>query len=68
MLAVNYSAFRSNLKSYCDKVTDENETVIITRKADKNVVLISLEEYNELMSLLKKDGVSISKTEDSTLI
>ena len=68
MLAINYSAFRSNLKSYCDKVTDENETVIITRKADKNVVLISLEEYNELMSLLKKDGVSISKTEDSTLI
>ena len=68
MLAVNYSAFRSNLKSYCDKVTDENETVIITRKADKNVVLISLKEYNELMSLLKKDGVSISKTEDSTLI
>ena len=68
MLAVNYSAFRSNLKSYCDKVTDENETVIITRKADKNVVLISLEEYNKLMSLLKKDGVSISKTEDSTLI
>ena len=27
MLAVNYSTIRENLKSYCDKVTDNNETV-----------------------------------------
>ena len=48
MLAVNYSTIRSKLKDYCDKVTDENETVIVTRKDEKNVVLISLEEYNQL--------------------
>ena len=35
MLAVNYSTIRNNLKSYCDKATDENETVIVTRK-DEN--------------------------------
>ena len=46
MLAVNYSTIRENLKSYCDKVTDEQETVIVTRKGEKNVVLISLEEWN----------------------
>lgn len=48
MLAVNYSTIRGNLKSYCDKVTDDNETVIVTRKDEKNVVIISLEEWNAL--------------------
>jgi antitoxin YefM len=48
MLAVNYSAIRNNLKNYCDKVTDEYETVIVTRKDEKNVVIISLDEYNTL--------------------
>ena len=48
MLAVNYSTIRSKLKDYCDKVTDDYETVIVTRKDEKNVVLISLDEYNSL--------------------
>ena len=48
MIAVNYSTIRKNLKSYCDKVTDEHETVIVTRKDEKNVVIISLEEWNAL--------------------
>lgn len=48
MIAVNYSTIRENLKSYCDKVTDNRETVIVTRKGEKNVVLISLEEWNAL--------------------
>lgn len=48
MLAVNYSTIRENLKSYCDRVTDNNETVIVTRKDEKNVVIISLEEWNAL--------------------
>ena len=49
MLAVNYTTIRNNLKDYCDKVTDESETVIVTRKDEKNVVIISLEEYNALV-------------------
>ena len=53
MLAVNYSTIRSNLKDYFDKATDENETVIVTRKDEKNVVLISLEKYNELMRAVR---------------
>lgn len=32
MLAVNYSTLRNNLKDYCDKATDKNEIVIVTRK------------------------------------
>ena len=48
MLAVNYSTIRNNLKDYCDRVTDENETVIVTRKDEKNVVILSLDAYNSL--------------------
>ena len=49
MLAVNYSTIRGKLKEYCDKATDEHETVIVTRKDEKNVVLMSLEQYNTIM-------------------
>ena len=49
MLAVNYSTIRNNLKDYCDAATDKYETVIVTRKGEKNVVLMSLEQYNSLM-------------------
>jgi len=53
MLAVNYSTIRNKLKDYCDKVTDEHETVIVTRKDEKNVVILSLEEYNAVMKAAK---------------
>lgn len=53
MLAVNYSTLRDNLKSYCDKATDEDETVIVTRKNEKNVVLMSLEQYNSIMKAVR---------------
>ena len=56
MLAVNYSTIRSKLKDYCDKATDENETIIVTRKDEKNVVLISLEKYNEFIRSGKNDA------------
>lgn len=48
MLAVNYTTIRNNLKDYCDAATEQNETVIITRKNEKNVVLMSLEQYNQI--------------------
>ncbi len=53
MLAVNYSTIRKKLKEYCDRVTDDRETVIVTRKDEKNVVIISLEEYNAMMKAAK---------------
>ena len=49
MLAVNYTNLRENMKSYMDKVTDDFETMIITRKNNKNVVMLSEETYNNLM-------------------
>ena len=53
MIAANYSTIRKNLKSYCDRVTDNNETVIVTRKDEKNVVIISLDEWNALQKLAR---------------
>ena len=64
MLAVNYSTIRSNLKEYCDKATDENEAVIVTRKGEKNVVLISLEQYNEYLRM-EKNGKYLKKIDKS---
>ena len=49
MLEVNYSTLRNHLKDYCDKVSEDFETVIVTRKDEKNVVIISLEAYNNMM-------------------
>lgn len=49
MLAVNYTNLRDNMKKYMDKVTDDYETMIVTRKENKNVVMISEETYNNLM-------------------
>lgn len=49
MLAVNYTTLRDNMKSYMDKVTDDYETMIVTRKNNKNVVMLSEESYNNLM-------------------
>lgn len=53
MLAVNYSTIRNKLKTYCDEATDNNETIIVTRKEEKNVVILSLEKYNRLMKTVK---------------
>jgi antitoxin YefM len=53
MLAVNYSTIRNKLKDYCDRATDEDETVIVTRKNEKNVVIMSLERYNSIMKALR---------------
>lgn len=53
MIAVNYTNVRENLKTYCDKVNDDDETVIITRKDNRNVVLISQDEYNNMLENIK---------------
>ena len=49
MLAVNYTCLRDNMKRCMDQVTDDYETIIVTRKDNKNVVIISEEAYNNLM-------------------
>ncbi len=49
MVVVSYSTIRNKLKNYCDKASDNGETVIVTRKDEKNVVILSMDNYNELV-------------------
>lgn len=49
MLAVNYTTLRENMKTYMDKITDDYEIMIVTRKDNKNVVMLSEETYNNLI-------------------
>ena len=48
MDVVSYSDLRKNLKKYMDNVYTGHYPLIITRKNDENVVMLSLEEFNAL--------------------
>ncbi|MBI2259179.1 MAG: type II toxin-antitoxin system prevent-host-death family antitoxin [Flavobacteriia bacterium] len=48
MKVVNYTDLRLNLKHWLDLVVENVEELIITRKNKKDLVLISLDEYNTL--------------------
>lgn len=48
MNAVNYSDLRRNLKDRMDQVYQDHEPLIITRKDNENLVMISLDDYNSL--------------------
>ena len=50
MLTTTLSDFRKDIKRYLDEVTKSFETLIINRGKDSGVVIISLEEYNSLLS------------------
>jgi len=49
MFAVNYTTLRENMKNCLDRVSDNYETMIVTRKEKKNVVVISEDAYNNMM-------------------
>jgi antitoxin YefM len=42
------SDFRKDIKQYLDRVTENDETLIINRGKDIGVVIMSLDEYNSL--------------------
>jgi antitoxin YefM len=50
MLVTSVSDFRKDIKSYFDKVTKNFETLIINRGKDSGIVIMSLDEYNSLIS------------------
>ena len=49
MEVVNYSEFRKHLKENLDKACDNSEIIVVSRSQNKNVVVISLDEYNSWM-------------------
>ena len=48
VIATNSNEFRKNFKKYTDDVVDYQDTVIVTRPKNRNVVVISEDEYNSL--------------------
>ena len=48
MQAVLYSKLRQKLKHYLDIASDQHEPVIVTRGDEKNVVILSLDDYNSI--------------------
>lgn len=48
MQAVSFSEARKRLKFYFDNVFKNHDPLIITRKDNENLVVISLEDYNSL--------------------
>jgi antitoxin YefM len=46
MRVVNYSDFRNNLAENLNHVNDDGDIVVVSRPKGKNVVVMSLEEYN----------------------
>ena len=48
MKVVNYTDLRVNMKKWFDLVVDDVEELIIKRKNNQDLVLISLKEYNSL--------------------
>ena len=54
MFTIYYSEARKNLKQLCDQVAAKDETAIITRRDNEDVVLISMERYSRLMRLIEQ--------------
>jgi len=49
MQAITYSEARHALKNYMDEACSNHEPILITRRKGKNVVLLSLEDYESIM-------------------
>lgn len=45
---VNYSDLRKNLKDYLDAVHRDRQALVVTRRGDEHVVVISMDEYRSL--------------------
>ena len=48
MNAITYSHARQNLATIMDKICDEHEPIIITRKASHAVVMMSLDDFHSI--------------------
>ncbi|HEX8462037.1 MAG TPA: type II toxin-antitoxin system prevent-host-death family antitoxin [Segetibacter sp.] len=52
MEVLNYTEFRKNLAKNLNKVNEDAEIVVVSRSKGKNVVVMSLEEYNSINETL----------------
>ena len=48
MRVVNYSDLRKNLKGYLDAVYQDRQPLVVTRRNNEHVVMISIDDYQSL--------------------
>ena len=63
MLAVNSMDVRNNFKDFCDRVF-HGETVIVSRRKNENVVMISEAQYNDFLKA-KRNAEYLAKLDRS---
>ena len=63
MLAVKSMDVRDNFKDFCDKVF-QGETLIISRPKNQNIVMLSENEYNNMIKA-KRNAEYMSKINES---
>lgn len=59
MKSVSYSEFRKYLKTYLDETYEKHEPMVITRKRSKDMIVMSLDDYNYLV----KDNDDVKETD-----
>ena len=52
MKTISFSDARSNLKAVLDRIVDDADTTIITRRDSEDAVVMSLDYYNSLMETI----------------
>jgi antitoxin YefM len=52
MKVINYTEFRKNLTKNLDTVNNDRDIVVISRSKGKNIVVMSLDEYNSIQETL----------------
>ena len=67
MNAITYTAARENLASTMDRVCEDRNPLIITRKRNQSVVMISLDDYESLQetAYLLRSPVNAKRLIDS---
>jgi antitoxin YefM len=54
MDAISYTAARANLAGTMSRVCDDHEPVVITRRGEPSVVMLSLEDFKALEEVVYK--------------
>ena len=49
MLIVEYDTFRKNMDDYFEKISEKQDTIMVTNDNENNVVLMSKHYYDSLM-------------------
>ncbi|WIW70472.1 MULTISPECIES: type II toxin-antitoxin system Phd/YefM family antitoxin [Anaerosinus] len=60
MLAVTPAMLSKDFQKYSDKIHNEKERLILMGKEEKNIVMLSLDDYNEMLRdlyVLKKRDI-----------